>query len=460
MSKFLSNFATQNCLSMKKIFLFIVTAFFSLEIIASIPLDSLPCYCVDLVEIMGGNDETELSEEDVKALERDNIYFSDRKDCLAKFLVPVNPQKKSGPKEKPLPLFVAQKLGRWGYMNAGRNSFAQTYLAKANIISVSAGKELYKAMQSDTALARPMFNALYECYYGSRNEPIRVNSLHDMGFTYPEIDQMEEIGYAHYRVLEYARKNPSISREELIKEGFEAEKAFDGHEYSDEELKDYLKEQDAANRVNDMYASEKEKESYPYYRGKLKLKSWGIKNEWEKEFRSCQVADLQPCHSSIVVHIDKKGKGRLECTEDAPALVQYFYSYASQHESPSFVPVKLQFAKIKESVDVNFKGKINIVERRIFETTAEVKIAFKGGQWELVKSPDNWDKIPLLNYVRSLNLQDRTKKTKLTLSMQIIHRFINVGYLGTCELAPIYQIVSTNDKNLQFDTYENSKVRW
>lgn len=460
MSIFLSNFAAQNCLSMKRILLFVGVAFFSMEIIAYNPLDSLPCYCVDLVELMGGNDETELSEEDVKALERDNIYFSDRKDCLAKFLVSVKPQKKSGPKEKPLPLFVAQKLGLWGYMNVGRNSFAQSYLAVAKLSTVGQGKELYKAMQSDTALARPMFNALYERYYGNRNEQIRVNSLHDMGFTYPEIDQMEEIGYAHYRVLEYARKNPSIPREELIKEGFEAEKAFDGHEYSEEELKDYLKEQDAANRMSDMFASEKEKESYPYYRGKLKLKSWSIKKEWEKEFRSCQVADLQPCYSSIVVHIDKKGIGRLECTEDAPALVKYFYSYASQHESPSFVPVKLQFAKIKESVDVNFKGKINIVERRIFDGTGEVKIAYKDGQWELVKSPDNWDKIPLLNYIRSMQLENKTKKSKLTLTGQIIRRYINVGHLGACELAPIYQFVSSNDKNLQFDTYEESRVRW
>ena len=446
---------------MKKYILFILVVLVSNGIFAIEPLDSLPCYCVDLVELMGGNDETELSEEDVKAFEEDNIYFSERKGCLAKFLVPVKPKKQVVPKEKPLPLFVAQKLGRWGYMNAGRNSFAQSYMAEAKCYTVGMGKELYTAMQSDTALARPMFNAIYEYYYGNRNEQIRVISLHDdMGFTYPEIDQMEEIGYAHYRVLEYARKNPSIPREELIKEGFEAEKAFDGHEYSDEELKDYLKDQDAANRVSDMYASEKEKESYPYYRGKLKLKSWSIKKEWEKEFRSCQVADLQSCYSSIVVHIDKKGKGRLECTEDAPALVRYFYSYASQHESPSFMPVKLQFAKIKESVDVNFKGKINIVERRIFDGTGEVKIAYKDGQWELVKSPENWDKIPLLNYVRSMQLENKTKKSKLTLTGQIIRRYINVEYLGACELAPIYQFVSSNDKNLQFDTYEESRVRW
>ena len=321
-------------------------------------------------------------------------------------------------------------------------------------------RELYAQMQNDTALARPFFNFIYERYYGKRNEEARYFALVELGFTVPEIDQMEEIGYAHYRVLEYARKNPSIPREELIKEGFEAEKAFDGHEYSDEELKDYLKDQDAANRVSDMYASEKEKESYPYYRGKLKLKSWSIKKEWEKEFRSCQVADLQPCYSSLVVHIDKKGKGRLECTEDAPALVKYFFSYASQHESPSFAPVKLQFAKIKESVDVNFKGKINIVERRIFDGTGEVKIAYKDGQWELVKSPENWDKIPLLNYVRSLQLENKTRKSKLTLTGQIIRRYIGVGYLGDCELAPIYQFVSSNDKNLQFDMYEESRVMW
>lgn len=445
---------------MKKILLFFVAALFSLESIANNLLDSLPCYCVDLVELMGGNNETELSEEDVRALEKDNIYFSERKDCLAKFLVPVKQGKKSGPKEKPLPFFVAKKLGIWGYNNVGRETMAKSYLMKTKCYTVQMGRELYAQMQNDTALARPFFNFIYERYYGKRNEEARYFALEELGFTVPEIDQMEEIGYAHYRVLEYARKNPSIPREELIKEGFEAEKAFDGHEYSDEELKDYLKDQDAANRVSDMYASEKEKESYPYYRGKLKLKSWSIKKEWEKEFRSCQVADLQPCYSSLVVHIDKKGKGRLECTEDAPALVKYFFSYASQHESPSFAPVKLQFAKIKESVDVNFKGKINIVERRIFDGTGEVKIAYKDGQWELVKSPENWDKIPLLNYVRSLQLENKTKKSKLTLTGQIIRRYIGVGYLGDCELAPIYQFVSSNDKNLQFDMYEESRVMW
>ena len=217
---------------MKKFLFIFVTAFMSVEIFANESLDSLPCYCVDLVELMGGNNETELSEEDVKALEKDNIYFSERKDCLAKFLVPVKPKKNSsGPKEKSLPLFVAQKLGRWGYMNAGRNSFAQTYMAMAKCYTVGMGRELYKAMQNDTALARPFFNALYERYYGRRNEEIRVNSLHDMGFTYPEIDQMEEIGYAHYRVLEYAQKNPSLPREELIREGCEREKAMDGYGY-------------------------------------------------------------------------------------------------------------------------------------------------------------------------------------------------------------------------------------
>lgn len=446
---------------MKKILLFFVAALFSLESIANNLLDSLPCYCVDLVELMGGNDETELTEDDVKALEKDNIYFSERKNCLAKFLVPVKQGKKaSGPKEKPLPLFVARKLGIWGYNNVGRETIAKSYLMKTKCYTIQMGRELYAQMQNDTALARPFFNFIYERYYGNRNEEARYFALRELGFTIPEIDQMEEIGYTHYRVLEYAQKNPSVSREELIKEGFEAEKAFDGHEYSDEELKDYLKDQDAANRVSDMYASEKEKESYPYYRGKLKLKSWSIKKEWEKEFRSCQVADLQPCYSSLVVHIDKKGKGRLECTEDAPALVKYFFSYASQHESPSFAPVKLQFAKIKESVDVNFKGKINIVERRIFDGTGEVKIAYKDGQWELVKSPENWDKIPLLNYVRSLQLENKTKKSKLTLTGQIIRRYIGVGYLGDCELAPIYQFVSSNDKNLQFDMYEESRVMW
>jgi hypothetical protein len=410
---------------------------------------------------MGGNDETELSEEDVKALEEDNIYFSERKGCLAKFLVPVKPKKQVVPKEKPLPLFVAQKLGRWGYMYAGRNSFAQSYMAKAKCYTVGMGRELYAQMQNDTALARPFFNFIYEYYYGRRNERIRYHALEELGFTVPEIDQMEEIGYAHYRVLEYAQNNPSLPREELIREGFEAEKAIDGYEYPEEELKKYyLDNRDAAARYRDMVASEKEINDDPYYRGILKLKTWKIEDEWSEEFCSCQVADIKPCNFPIIVHIDKNGKGRLECTEDAPALAKYFCDYASNNGSPYFHPVILEFRKIKESTNVNVKSAINVIEQRIFEETAEVKIAYKGGQWELVKSPDNWDKIPLLNYVRSMQLENKTKKSKLTLTGQIIRRYINVGYLGACELAPIYQFVSSNDKNLQFDTYEESRVRW
>ena len=447
---------------MKKLSVLLLAATISYDTFAVESLDSLPCYCVNLVEIMGGNDETELSEEDIEALEEDNIFFSERKDCLAKFLVPVKPKKNSsGPKEKSLPLFVAQKLGRWGYMNAGRNSFAQTYMAMAKCYTVGMGRELYKAMQNDTALARPFFNALYERYYGRRNEEIRVNSLHDMGFTYPEIDQMEEIGYAHYRVLEYAQKNPSLPREELIREGFEAEKAIDGYEYPEEELeKYYLDNRDAAARHRDMVASEKEINDDPYYRGRLKLKRWKIEDEWSEEFRSCQVADIKPCNFPIIVHIDKNGKGRLECAEDAPALAKYFCDYASKNGSPYFHPVRLEFRKIKESTNVNVKSAINVIEQRIFEETAEVKIAYKGGQWELVKSPDNWDKIPLLNYIRSLQLENKTKKSKLTLTVQIIKRKMGVGYLGSCKLAPIYLITSSSDKNLQFVVYENSRVRW
>jgi hypothetical protein len=316
-------------------------------------------------------------------------------------------------------------------------------------------------MQNDTALARPFFNFIYEYYYGRRNERIRYHALEELGFTVPEIDQMEEIGYAHYRVLEYAQNNPSLPREELIREGFEAEKAIDGYEYPEEELKKYyLDNRDAAARYRDMVASEKEINDDPYYRGILKLKTWKIKDEWSEEFRSCQVADIKPCYFPIIVHIDKNGTGRLECTEDAPALAKYFCDYASNNGSPYFHPVRLEFRKIKESTNVNVKSAINVKELRIFEETAEVKIAYKGGQWELVKSPDNWDKIPLLNYVRSMQLENKTKKSKLTLTGQIIRRYINVGYLGACELAPIYQFVSSNDKNLQFDTYEESRVRW
>ena len=78
---------------MKKLSVLLFAATISYDTFAVESLDSLPCYCVDLVELMGGNNETELSEEDVKALEKDNIYFSERKDCLAKFLVPVKPKK-------------------------------------------------------------------------------------------------------------------------------------------------------------------------------------------------------------------------------------------------------------------------------------------------------------------------------------------------------------------------------
>lgn len=335
---------------MKKLPLLLLAAVVSFEVFAKESLDSLPCYCIDLIELMGGNDETELSEEDVKALEKDNIYYSERKDCLAKFLVPVKQGKKT-----------------------------------------SSSKE--------------------------------------------------------------------YTREELIKEGFEAEKAFEGYEYPEQELKDYyLNNQDAATRMRDMVASEKEINDAPYYRGRLKLKTWKIKDEWTEEFRSCQVADIKPCNFPITVHIDKNGKGRLECTEDAPALAKYFCKYASKKGSPCFYPVKLEFRKIKESTNVNVKGTINVREQRIFEETAEVKIAHKDGQWKLVKSPDNWDKIPLQNYIRSLQLENKTKKSKLTLNVQIIKRYMEVGYLGTCQLAPIYQITSANDKKLQFETYDESDM--
>ena len=446
---------------MKKFLFIFVTAFISVEIFANESLDSLPCYCVDLVELMGGNNETELSEEDVKALEKDNIYFSERKDCLAQFLVPVKQGKKAGPKEKPLPFFVARKLGIWGYNNVGRETMAKSYLMKTKCYTVQMGRELYAQMQNDTALARPFFNFIYERYYGKRNEEARYFALEELGFTVPEIDQMEEIGYAHYRVLEYAQKNPSLPREELIREGFEAEKAIDGYEYPEEELKKYyLDNRDADARYRDMVASEKEINDDPYYRGTLKLKTWKIKDEWSEEFRSCQVADIKPCNFPIIVHIDKNGKGRLECTEDAPALAKYFCDYASKNGSPYFHPVRLEFRKIKVSTNVNVKSAINVTEQRIFEETAEVKIAYKGGQWELVKSPDNWDKIPLQNYIRSLQLENKTKKSKLTLTVQIIKRKMGVECLGSCKLAPIYLITSSSDKNLQFVVYENSRVMW
>ena len=444
---------------MKKFLFIFVTAFISVEIFANESLDSLPCYCVDLVELMGGNNETELSEEDVKALEKDNIYFSERKDCLAKFLVPVKQGKKAaGPKEKPLPLFVGQKIGTWGYYSSRDSRAMGIASVAANCTTVQMARELYAAMQYNPELARPIINYIYESYY---NEESRYFALKHIGFTVSEIDQMEEIGYAHYRVLKYANENPPLTREELIKEGFEAERAFDGYEYSEEELKKYyLDNRDAAARNRDMVASEKEINDDPYYRGRLKLKTWKIKDEWSEEFRSCQVADIKPCNFPIIVHIDKNGKGRLECTEDAPALAKYFCDYASKNGSPYFHPVRLEFRKIKESTNVNVKSAINVIEQRIFEETAEVKIAYKGGQWELVKSPDNWDKIPLQNYIRSLQLENKTKKSKLTLTVQIIKRKMGVGYLGSCKLAPIYLITSSSDKNLQFVVYENSRVRW
>ena len=157
---------------MKKNFsLLLLAAFISFDIFAEESLDSLPCYCVDLVELMGGNNETELSEEDVKALEKDNIYFSERKDCLAKFLVPVKPKKNvSGPKEKPLPLFVGKKIGTWGYYSSRDSRAMGIAFGAANCTTIQMARELYAAMQFDPELARPIFNYIYESYYGNRNE--------------------------------------------------------------------------------------------------------------------------------------------------------------------------------------------------------------------------------------------------------------------------------------------------
>ena len=56
---------------MKKLSVLLLAATISYDTFAVESLDSLPCYCVNLVEIMGGNDETELSEEDIEALEEE-----------------------------------------------------------------------------------------------------------------------------------------------------------------------------------------------------------------------------------------------------------------------------------------------------------------------------------------------------------------------------------------------------
>lgn len=426
---------------MKKYILFILVVLVSNGIFAIEPLDSLPCYCVDLVELMGGNDETELSEEDVKAFEEDNIYFSERKGCLAKFLVPVKPKKQVVPKEKPLPLFVAQKLGRWGYMNAGRNSFAQSYMAEAKCYTVGMGRELYAQMQNDTALARPFFNFIYEYYYGRRNEQIRVYSLHnDMGFTYPEIDQMEEIGYAHYKVLEYQREHPYISREDLIKEGFEAEKALESGEIKLEEW-----------------------EKNPYYKGKLTFDSCAGIEGLMHYLSECAVALQSPCHSKILVHVNRKGLGSFDCDEVDDGLVNYFCDYASKNCGLVFKPAYLFFPNIKAKVRVPCTTYIYVTERRDFDRIAIVKVVFKDNKWEFAPDtqlPVDWKMGDLINSIREQLAVGKTKKTKLTLQVQMIKRKVLISYLGEYQLASIYQVVSSNDKNLQFESYSPSNVRW
>ena len=427
---------------MKRISLLYLAAFFSFEVIANESLDSLPCYCVNLVEIMGGNAETELSEEDIKALEEDNIYFSDRKGCLAKFLVPVKPiNQPKRPNEKPLPMYVAQKLGLWGYNHMGYNSVATSYAAgAAHCYTTRMGRELYAKMQNDTALARPFFNYIYEYYYGSRNAQIRVNSLADMGFTYAEIDQMEEIGYVHYKVLEYERKHPSLSRKDLIKEGFEAERALETQEIKIEEL-----------------------DQNPYYTEKLGFDSLSGIEHLRQYFSECTVASISPCKSKILVHVDKKGRASMDCNEVDDALAKHLCDYISKNCELKYKPAYLVFPSIEAKVRVPCTSYINIIERRDFDRIAVVQVVFKNNQWDFV--PDTqlsgeWNLDDMINSIRMQLSNDKTKKKKLTLHVQLIRRKMLVDHLGECQLGSLYQIVSSNDKKLQFEQYNPSYIRW
>lgn len=428
---------------MKKLFLILAVSFISVEMFPEESMNDLPCYCIKLAKYIGGNDETELLEEDVKELEKKNIYYSERKDCWAEFLVPVKPVKYSGPQEKSLPLFVAKKLGLWGYSHIGNrnDAIATSYAAReAKCYTTQMGKELFSKMQKDTALARPFFNYIYERYYGSANEQIRVNSLADMGFTYPEIDQMEEIGYAHYKVLDYQREHPYISREDLIKEGFEAEKALESGEIKLEEW-----------------------EKNPYYKGKLTFDSCAGIEGLMHYLSECAVALQSPCNSKILVHVNRKGLGSFDCDGVDDGLVNYFCDYASKNCGLVFKPAYLFFPNVKAKVRVPCTTYINVTERRDFDRIAVVKVVFKDNKWEFAPDtqlPVDWKMGDLINSIREQLAVGKTKKTKLTLQVQMIKRKVLISYLGEYQLASIYQVVSSNDKNLQFESYSPSNVRW
>ena len=428
---------------MKKLFFILVFAIISVQIFAEESLNDLPCYCIKLSKYIGGNDETELLEEDVKELEKKNIYYSERKNCWAEFLVPVKPVKYDGPQEKPLPLFVAKKLGLWGYAHMGNrnDAVATSYAAReAKCYTTQMGRELYSRMQSDTALARPFFNYIYERYYGSSNKQIRVNSLADMGFTYSEIDKMEEIGYAHYKVLEYKKKHPSLSREDLIKEGFEAEKALETGEVRLEDL-----------------------EKNRYYTGKLEFDScFGIEN-FKQYMGTCAIASQSSCNSKIVVHVSKKGEGSLDCGETDGTLEKAICKYISDYCNLSFKPAYLWFPSVKAKVRVPCSTYLSVTERRDFDRIAIVKVVFKNNRWEFTSDtqlPDDWKMDDMIESIREQLGTDKTKKTKLELRVQMIKRKVLVGYLGEFQLASLYQIVSSNDKKLQVEQYTPSYVRW
>lgn len=427
---------------MKKLALLLFVSFISLEVFAEESLDSLPCYCVKLSDYVGGNGETELLEEDIMTLERKNVYYSNRKGCWAEFLVPVKPiNQPKRPHEKPLPMYVAQKLGIWGYNHMGYNSAARSYAARtAHCYTTRMGKELYTKMQNDTALARPFFNYIYEYYYGSRNEQIRVNSLVDMGFTYQEIDQMEEIGYAHYKVLEYEKKHPSLSREDLIKEGFAAERALETQEIKKEDI-----------------------EKNPYYTEKLRFDSVSGIEKLKQYFSMCTVASISPCKSKILVHVDKKGVANLDCNEEVDALTLHFCDYVSKNCELKYKPAFLVFPSINTKVRVPCTTDINITERRDFDRIAVVQVVFKNNQWDFV--PDTqlsgeWNLDDMINSIRIQLNNGMTKRKKLTLHVQLVRRKMLADHFGECQLGSLYQIVSSNDKKLQFEQYDPSYIRW
>lgn len=423
---------------MKKFVLSFLIVIFSIEIFAIEFLDSLPCYCINLAKFVG-NDETELLAEEIKALEDKNVYYSERKGCWAEFLVPVKPANEPfRPHEKPLPMFVANKLAVWGYRHV--YDAAQSYMARAKCYTIAMGKELFSAMRNDTALARPFFNYIYERYYGNQNKTIREHVLVDMGFTYPEIDLMEEIGYAHYKVVEDEMEHPTLSREELIKEGFEAEKALETKEIKMEDL-----------------------EKNPYYTGKLEFESWSDMDNWKQHLSTCTTATSSPCRAKLLVHVDKKGVASLECQEDNNNFVKCFCDYLSQNGVLKYKPAYLLFPSVRAKVRVPCTTYINIIEQRDFDRIAVVKVVFKNKKWELAPDtqlPSDWKKDDTLDAIRTQLGVGKTKKTKLTLNVQLIKRQMLIGHFGKCPIASLYQIVSSNDKKLQFEKYEPSHIMW